>query len=132
MSREILECIQRRVDTGVLAAGAGLQDHSIGGAKKRKYTKKAKTVMPEPDASPVSDAEGGKKTKKRAKRTKKGGASALDVPIASVGGETDGGSKGGKKAPTAWNLEVMKVKADKGCTFAEALKLASAARKAKK
>lgn len=136
MARAIMEMYQRRIDTGVLACGAGLQDHSIGGAKKpkRKYTRKAKTVGNEPEASPVSDAEveGGKKKR----RVKKKGGAALDVPIADIGGQTDGGSKcakkeGGKKPQTAWNKEVMAQKAKHNCSLGEAMKYASAARKAK-
>ena len=129
MRRAILEVIQKRIDTGVLAAGAGLEDHSAGsGAAKPKIkrVRKAKTVMPEPEASPVSEESpvGGKK-----KRThKKKGGSALDVSTLSVTGSTDGG----KKPESAWVKEIKAVQKAKGCTYSEAMKLASAARKSKK
>jgi hypothetical protein len=127
MRRTILSVIQKRIDTGVLAAGAGLEDHTAGAAKpKRAYKKKATTVMPEPDASPVSEESptGGKK-----KRThKKKGGSALDVPSLAVTGSTDGG----KKPDSAWVKEIKAVQKAKGCTYSDAMKLASAARKAKK
>ena len=129
MRRAILDVIQKRIDTGVLAAGAGLQDHSAGAAKpKRAYKRKAQTVAPVPAAEPDSSEspEGGKRKRKAPK--KKGG-SALDRPTLQVTGSTDGG---GGKPESAWIKEIKAVQKAKNCSYSDAMRLASAARKAKK
>jgi len=136
MRRTILDVIQKRIDTGVLAAGAGatgngLEDHTAGAAKPKRRMRKPKTqavveAVAEEVTEPDEDAMAGGKRKRKPK-AKKGG-SGLDVPTLAVTGSTDGG----KKPESAWVKEIKAVQKAKGCTYGDAMKIASAARKAKK
>lgn len=131
MRRTILQVIQKRIDTGVLAAGAGaagagLEDHTAGAAKPKRVRKaKAKAAEPVVSAEEVEVVDESSMGGKRKRKAK--GGSALDRPTLQVTGSTDGG----KKPESAWVKEIKAVQKAKGCTYGEAMRLASEARKKK-